>query len=737
MEGLSCSACAQRVRAAASAIDGVADIQVDPATGRLTVSSEAPLSHETVARAVRAAGYRLIERPRPSHRPILGFFRFLFRERNTALAGTLTVFGLTALIPAAPAWGSLALFAAAITAGGIPIARHAWQELRGAHVLGINALMVIAVAGAAAIGAWPEAAIVVALFSLGEALEGYAAEQARGALHDLLDLSPPSALRLFPDGRTAEVEATSLNVGDRVLVRPGDRVGADGVITNGESALDEAAITGESIPAEKAPGAPVFAGTINTSGALQIEVTRRSADSTLSRMVALVEEAQARRAPVQRFVDRFARIYTPTIAVAAGIVAAVPPLLFGQPFLGPSGWLMRALQMLVIACPCALVISTPVTLVSALANATRHAVLIKGGATLEVLARVDTFIFDKTGTLTHGRPLVTDVYDACSCETCSEDCGLLHAAAVEVQSSHPLADAVVAEARARGLELPRAEDVILLAGRGVEGTVNGRRVTVGSHSHFDEHVPHSPAICRHATELSRQGKTVVLVKHNEDVCALFGLADTHRSEASEAIVALRTQGIRSVMLTGDTRVVAEAIGRAVGIDDVRAELLPEDKLNAVANLQRTSRAVAMVGDGVNDAPALAQANVGIAMGGAGSAQAMETADAVLMGDDLRRLPFVVWLSRATRSTIATNIAFALAVKVSIFGLAAAGLATLWLAVLADVGSSFLVILYGMRLRRRKPPRSIQEETRVCPAPEARGACALVPGVSPPVERETP
>jgi Cd2+/Zn2+-exporting ATPase len=634
---------------------------------------------------------------------IPGFVRFILSKRETtmtAVAGLLTLLGLALAVVGAPPWSRTALFAAAIVVGGIPVARHAFQELWLSRRLGINTLMVIAVVGAAFMGEWAEAAIVVVLFSLGEALEGYATEQARGVLDSLLDLAPPVALKLLPAGDTQEVAVEQLAVGDWVLVRPGDRASVDGVVRAGKSAVDQAPITGESVPVDKKPGDEVFAGTINTTGALEVEVTRLAADNTLSRTVALVREAQSRQAPVQRFIDRFARVYTPAVAGVAALVAVVPPLVFGQPFWGSHGWLMRALQMLVIACPCALVISTPVSLVSAMTNAASRGVLIKGGRYLEALSRVRAFALDKTGTLTEGRPVVAEVVEVCTCGECPEDCGLQHAASLEAQSSHPLARALLAEAAARGVTVSSAQNVTVLSGRGVEGIVNDQQVTVASHAHFDEYIPHQASVCQLADEMAAQGKTVILVRHDDEVCALFGVADVPRDNARQAVADLKARDdVRIVMLTGDNPTVAAEIGRQVGVDEVRAGLLPEEKVSAVAALAEEYGTVAMVGDGVNDAPALARADVGIAMGGAGSAQAMETADVVLMGDDLAQLPFIVRLSRKTRAIVTANIAFALAVKAVIFALATAGLATLWMAVVADVGASLAVILNGMRLRR--------------------------------------
>jgi len=704
--GTTCSDCARRVEASVKQVDGVQECQVDPLSGRLTVLTDPEVSPEPIARAVETAGYTLVREQDMRHRSTQGFARFVLSRRETVLtviAAALTLAGLALTVAAAPLWSRTSLFMAAIVVGGVPVARHAIQEVLLSRRVGINTLMVIAVVGATFIGEWIEAAVVVVLFSLGEALEGYAAEQARRTLDSLLDLAPPVAQKLLPTGEIQEIQVEHLAAGDRVLVRPGDRVSADGIVRAGRSAVDQAPITGESVPVEKKPGDEVFAGTINITGALEIEVNRVAADNTLSRMVALVHEAQARQAPVQRFIDRFARFYTPVVAGAAVLIATIPPLLFGEPFLGEQGWLIRALQILVIACPCALVISTPVSLVSAMTNAASRGVLIKGGRYLEALSRVRAIAFDKTGTLTEGRPIATDVVKVCTCGACSDDCGLQYAAAVEQQSSHPLGQALLAEAKARNVAIPSAQGVTSLSGRGVEGTVNGVRVTVASHAHFDEHIPHPELVCRAAADVAAQGKTVMLVRHDDEVCSVFGVADTARPSSRRVIADLRDRGIYTTMLTGDGTTVAAEIARQVGVDSVQAELLPEEKVAAIAALANKYQVVAMVGDGVNDAPALAQANVGIAMGGAGSAQAMETADIVLMGDDLSQLPFVVWLGRRARSVVSANITLALAIKAIVFALALTGLATLWMAIVADVGASLAVIVNGMRLRRLRGP----------------------------------
>lgn len=704
VEGLSCSDCAGRIEAAVGSLEGVSDVEVSVNTGTLTFCVVTPAFDLTpVEKIVADTGHTLLtssSTPRRTGGSFLAYMLSGMETRLTVLAGGLVVLGLLLSLTALPVLVRILLYAGAIVVGGVPVARSAYQEAWLSRGLGINSLMVIAIVGAMLIGEWSEAAIVVVLFSLGEALEGYAAERARGALDGLLALAPPVALRLDDAGLATEVLVQALALGDHVLVRGGDRVSVDGLVIAGTSAVDQAAITGESVPVDKAVGDEVFAGTVNTYGSLTVAVTHLAEDTTLSRMVALVRDAQSRQAPVQRFVDRFARVYTPAVAAAAALVAALPPLFFGQPFWGPEGWLLRALEMLVIACPCALVISTPVAVVSALTKAASEGVLIKGGRTLEALGRVDVFAFDKTGTLTKGEPVATDVEAVCGHDHSDggHDHGLAYAAAVESQSSHPLAQAVVKAAAARRVRVPASEGVSVMAGQGVTGSVNGRRVTVGSHAYFDARVPHTDEVCRRADELADEGKTVLLVGCEDDVCSVVAVADEAREESAVAISELRAAGMRTIMLTGDSRGVASAIGGHVGVDEVRSELLPTEKLAVVRGLAEAGGTVAMVGDGVNDAPALAEAAVGIAMGGAGSDQALETADVILMGDDLRQLPRIVALSRRTNATIRANVAFALGIKAVVFALAVTGVATLWMAIVADVGASLVVILNGSRLR---------------------------------------
>ncbi len=577
-----------------------------------------------------------------------------------------------------------------------------------------------------------EGALVVFLFSLGETLEGYTMERARRGIRSLMELAPAEATvlrpctdceehlgRSLPDGTAYEggpcpwcdpheerVDVSQVAVGDTVLVRPGERIPVDGVVLRGSSSVDQAPVTGESVPVEKGPGDELFAGTVNGEGALEVEVTRLAADSTISRIIHMVEEAQARKAPSQRWVDRFARYYTPAVVGLAILIAAVPPLLFGQPFLEPPtgghGWLYRALALLIIACPCALVISTPVSIVSGISNAARHGVLVKGGAYLEAAGSLRVIALDKTGTLTRGKPAVTDVIPAGDRST--EEV-LTLAAGVESRSEHHLAQAIVAAARQRGIHFASAQDFQALTGRGASGLVDGVRVYIGNLTLFaDEGVRIPAEIEARIERLEEEGKTTMALATATDghweFWGIIGVADTVRPDAREAIAALKRLSIRrTVMLTGDNERTARAVAAQAGVDEVRANLLPEEKVAAVEGLLAEYGEVAMVGDGVNDAPALARATVGIAMGGAGTDQALETADIVLMADDLSKLPFAIRLSRRTLGVIRQNIGFSLLVKAVFMALAIPGMATLWMAVFADMGASLIVILNGMRLLR--------------------------------------
>lgn len=727
ISGMDCASCAQTVENGVRQLPGIQSCTLTFTTEKLQITGDVPV--ETVQERVKALGYEATplaagEAAPVAEMPSGNFLRFLWNRTETRLAllGALLILpGLLLVEIGGMEHPLLDLLAVgAMISAGWPIARSAFQSLRVNREININVLMTVAAIGAVIIGAYTEAGMVMVLFALGEALEGFTAGRARHAIRSLMEVVPNRALRLDPEtGQEREIDVADLRVGDLVLVRPGERIPMDGRVKSGFSSVNQAPITGESRLIDKAPGSEVLASTVNGAGALEIEVTKTAADNTISRLIALVEEAQEKRAPTQRFVDRFARIYTPLVMVMALGTAVIPPLWFGQPFFNPDpetfGWLYRGLTLLVVACPCALVISTPVTIISALSTAARHGVLFKGGAAIEALGQVRAIAFDKTGTLTQGSPAVLAVRSAAcatpasqtaldGCDACADLLAL--ASAVERRSEHPLARAIVAASQQQGVSerYAAAENVTALTGRGVRGHVGDRQITVGSHAFFEDAVPHSVQICQQADADAAQGYTPLMVSDSERYLGTITVADTVRQSSSEAVKQLHAAGINRVaMLTGDNAATAHAIAATVGVTDVRADLLPEEKVTAVEALQQEVGPVAMIGDGINDAPALALANVGIAIGGAygGTNQAMETADVTLMSDDLRRLPFALKLSQAARHTIWVNVALSIGIKVIFFGLVLLGWGTMWMAVLADVGTSLLVTLNGMRLQRWK------------------------------------
>lgn len=569
----------------------------------------------------------------------------------------------------------------------------------------MHLLMTIAVAGAIGIGEWFEAATVAFLFALSLALETWSVARARRAISALLDLAPPTARLKRSDGTEIEMPASQVPVGSHFVVKPGERVPLDGRVTAGASSVNQAPITGESMPVVKQPGAEVFAGTVNGDGALEIESTKAAEDTTLARVIKMVELAHAKRARSEQWVEKFARVYTPAAIVLALAVFVLPPVAFGA---GWADWFYRALVLLVIACPCALVISTPVSIVSALAAAARNGVLIKGGLFLELPARLRAIALDKTGTLSRGEPVVLRVVPM---NRHTEEELLERAAALEARSAHPLARAVTNAAAMRRIPVQSAADVEIKQGKGVTGLFQGERFWLGSHRYLEERGQETAEVHEQAQAYERAGQTVVAIGNDRHVCGLLAIADTERPEARDAIAALRRLGIEHVvMLTGDNRATAQAIAAAAGIDELQSELLPEDKVRAVERLVERYGSVAMVGDGVNDAPAMARSSLGIAMGAAGSDAAIETADIALMTDDLRRLPWLVRHSRRTLAVIRQNIAFALAVKAAFVVLTFAGFATLWGAIAADVGASLLVVLNALRLLSPPWDASLSKET---------------------------
>ncbi len=707
VKGMDCASCAEHLQDGIGKLDGVNGVRVDLMTEKMVIDGSTTLDALN-QRAQALGGYSVheisTEPEATTPGGVRGFGLFLLRERDTQFAlvgGAVTLLTLIAALLSLPE--ALARYGYIVGVGiaGYPIAKSAIGNLIHNRSFNLNMLMALAAVGAIVIGEELEAATVVFLFAVGEALEGFTTDRARQSIKALAELVPAQAHRI--NGDTPQtVPVAALRVDDTILVKPGERVPMDGNVISGESGVNQASITGESIPVTKTGGDTVYAGTINGDGALTVRVTRLAADNTLSRIIKLVEDAQSVRAPSQRRVDQFARYYTPVMVVTAALIATVPPLLFGVPFFEPAagghGWLYRALVLLVIACPCALVISTPVAVVTAITNAARRGVLIKGGLHLETLGGVKAIAFDKTGTLTSGQPQVIS-YRAVGCTTGNicEVCDnmLAYAASVEQQSTHPLAAAVVSAAQGKQ-PMFAAQNVTNLSGRGVRGEVNGHTITVGSHRYFDEQFPHDAALCEAITAQESSGYTTMMVADDDTVIGTIAVADTPRDGTRDVIAALNELGIVTVMLTGDNNTVAQAVGAAVGVTDVRAGLLPEDKSGAVQGLREQFGSVAMIGDGVNDTPALAAADVGIAMGGAGSAQAIETADVALMADDLRQLPFTMRLSQFTRRLISQNIALAVGVKLAFAALAVLGITSLWLAIIADVGMLIIVTLNGMR-----------------------------------------
>jgi Cd2+/Zn2+-exporting ATPase len=622
--------------------------------------------------------------PAPTGARIRGWF-------TVAAVGLVTVACAFPWFTTEP-WWTAPLFVAAAIVGSVFPAQRAVQSIRKGR-LDINALMVVAVIGAVAISQWEEAAMVVSLFAAAQWLEARSLDRARTAIGRLLDLVPADVL-VRDDRGEHRVGIDLVEPGALMIVRPGDRIPLDGVVRGGRSDVNQAPITGESLPVEKTEGDEVFAGTINGHGALTVAVTRRRADTTLARIVHLVESAQAQRAPTQQFIDRFAAWYTPAVVMLAVMVATVPALLLGAAF---DAWLYRALVLLVVACPCALVISTPVSIVSALAGAASNGVLIKGGAHLERLASVRVAAFDKTGTVTTGQ-VHLDVTHPLPGRSEAEVLGL--AAAVESQSEHPVAAAVLRGAREQGLVIRTAHDVCARPGLGVEGAVDGDAIVCGTPRLFAERGWLTPAVSAIATDISARGMSPVVVARNGQAIGVLGLSDRPRREAAAVVADLHRHGIaRVVMITGDHEPAARAIGAQVGVDEVRAEQLPQDKVDAVVALRRDHGPVVMIGDGINDAPALAAADVGIAMGAMGSDAALETADIALMTDELQKVPYAIGLSRATLANIRINVAISLGLKAAFVVLAVAGVATLWMAVLADTGASALVVANAVRLRK--------------------------------------
>lgn len=690
--GMDCAACATKIETALRRLPGIADATVSASTGALKVTGSAQAEGlASVEKTVAGLGYTIrAENPGSSndHATHLDAGGLSWSSPKTRLVLTCAA-ALAMAYLAGRMWPSIALPAMilALAVGLVPIAQRAWAAARAGSPFTIEMLMTIAAVGAVLIGAAEEAAVVVVLFLLGELLEGFAAGRARDGIRALTALVPKTAW-LERDGATIEVAADSLSIGSVILVRPGDRLPADGQIIAGESGIDEAPVTGESVAKRKRTGDRVFASTINLDGALRIEVTATAADNTIARVVRLVEEAQEAKAPTQRFIDRFSTYYTPAVLVAGAVVAIAPPLLLSGSW---SEWIYKGLAVLLIGCPCALVISTPAAIAAGLSSGARRGLLIKGGSVLETLGRVTTVALDKTGTLTEGRPQVTDVIGVGRTE---RDVISL-AAALETGSSHPLAKAILARASADGVTIPTASAVSVVNGKGMVGQVDGAELFLGSPSAAEGRGASlgdaKSAIVAH----NENGKTVSVLLTGIAVAGVIAMRDEPRADAKAGLEALRARGIKTIMLTGDNRRTAEAVGRDLVID-VRAEMLPEDKLRVVEELRAAGQVVAKVGDGINDAPALAAADVGIAMGG-GTDVALETADAAILHGRVMDVTALIELSQRTMTNIWQNIAVSLGLKAVFLVTTILGITGLWPAILADTGATVLVTMNALRL----------------------------------------
>ncbi|WP_438390207.1 heavy metal translocating P-type ATPase [Caballeronia sp. DA-9] len=659
---------------------------------RVLTVEHTPGSLDAVLDAIRSLGFTP-DLPGPAGKPDAAAVESEKAWWPLALAGAAAVASEAASWSGASAWLCAILAIAAVLACGMSTYKKGWVALSNGN-LNINALMSIAVTGALVLRQWPEAAMVMVLFTVAELIEVRSLDRARHAIRGLMQLTPAKATVRQADGTWADVNAKTVQIGAVVRIKPGERIGLDGILTSGRSAVNQAPITGESLPVDKTVGDPVFAGTINESGSLEFTVTTVAGNTALARIIHAVEQAQGAKAPTQRFVDRFARVYTPAVFAIALAAALVPPLFLDASW---SEWIYKALVLLVIACPCALVISTPVTIVSGLAAAARKGILIKGGAYLEEGRKLAWLALDKTGTITHGKPVQTD-YEELS--------GLGHArnrriaAGLAARSDHPVSQSIARAAENDRVKLFPVDEFEAIPGRGVRGVVEGRSYSLGNHRLAEEAGLCSPSIKQRIDALEREGKTVVTLSDDREVLALYAVADTVKETSREAIGQLHGLGIRTAMLTGDNAHTAGTIARKVGIDEVLGNQLPEDKFKAIEDLGANGAVVGMAGDGINDAPALARANIGFAMGAMGTGTAIETADVALMDDDLRKIPAFVRLSKATHVILVQNIALALGIKAIFLTLTLGGMGTMWMAVFADVGASLLVVGNGLRLLRK-------------------------------------
>ena len=694
IEGLSCANCAKIFEDNVKNIDGVTDAKINFGASKIYVEGAA-----TVEEIERAGAFEHLK-IRDEKEKRIERVPFWKQKENWKVYASAFILLISLVLSAKYGEGHIYPtigFFIAIALGGSSLF---WTGLKNLSklIFDMNTLMTIAIIGAAIIGEWREGGIVVILFAISEAMERYSMDKARQSIELLMNLAPSEAL-IRRGNQEMILPVDDIELHDVMIVKPGQKVAMDGVVKKGSSSLNQAAITGESIAVHKSVGDEVYAGTLNEEGLLEIEVTKRVEDTTIAKIIQLVEDAQAEKAPSQAFVDKFAKYYTPAIMAAAFLIMIVPPLLMD----GEWGvWIYQGLAALVVGCPCALIVSTPVAVVTAIGNAARNGVLIKGGIHLEEAGHLKVIAFDKTGTLTEGKPAVTDIiaYDS------DEEQALSIAAAIEKGSAHPLAAAIVEKAKALNLDIDihKTDDVQSITGKGISAVINGNRYYVGSPGLFKEKMSVflSDEVNSQISGLQAEGKTVMILASDDAVMLLIAVSDRVRESAGLAIERLHRAGIeKTVMLTGDNTRTAEAVAKQVGVTDVRAELLPEEKLNFIKDLRKDYEHVAMIGDGVNDAPALAAASVGVAMGGAGTDTALETADIALMADDLDKLPYTIKLSRKALKIIKQNITFSLAIKALALVLVIPGWLTLWIAIFADMGATLIVTLNSMRLLRVK------------------------------------
>ena len=714
IEGMDCASCVGKIETALARMPDVSDIQLNFTTEKLTLTlaPNGSTQFSDVEKTIKRLGFGISAMTNQStasnssRQSVIAQQRWWQSRKGKQVVGVGILMGVAyALSLLFPDYGMWA-FAVAIIVGVFPFVRKALALAMTGTPFSIEMLMSVAAIGALIIGEPEEAAAVVFLFSVGELLESVAADRARAGIRALASLVPKTAILLDAQGGQRDVPADSLQIDDLVLVRPGDKVSADGVITQGASSLDDSPVTGESIPVAKTIGDKVFAGSINMDGALQIRVEKTAADNTIARIIELVEQAQASKAPTARFIEEFSRYYTPAVIAIAALVIIIPPLAMGGEW---ATWLYRGLALLLIACPCALVLSTPAAIASGLAVGARRGLLIKGGSALEIIGRVNTVAFDKTGTLTEGKPRVTDVIAFTQQHTDSqgEDAILALFASIESASSHPLAKAIIDHAKAANIAIPVASKAYATAGKAVHATVAGRSLAIGSPVYAANETSITPKQHAQIEALQNEGKTVSVLfdEQNREVLGLVALRDELREDAQQGVAQLKALGVRSVMLTGDNRLTAQALANHLDVE-WQAELLPEDKLRLL-NEMKDNHKIAMIGDGINDAPALATADVGIAMGG-GTDVAIETADVALLKSRVTDVAHLIALSRATLFNIHQNVIFALGLKAVFLITTVLGITGLWIAVLADTGATVLVTLNALRLLRFKGAPSFDE-----------------------------